>query len=56
MVAGIRSHIEELQSQLREYEGLKAGVQKLRMTSFSDLPNRRRRCPPRGRTVLDGPL
>lgn len=38
MASGIRSHIGELQSQLREYEKLKAGVKRLRMRSFTDLP------------------
>lgn len=38
MVAGIQSDIGELRSQLREYEKLKAGVRRLRMESFTDLP------------------
>jgi HTH-type transcriptional regulator/antitoxin HigA len=37
MAAGLRSHIEDLESQLREYEELKAGVQELPMKSFADL-------------------
>jgi len=38
MVAGIRSHIEELEEQLRVYERLKKGVPTLPIKSFADLP------------------
>jgi ribosome-binding protein aMBF1 (putative translation factor) len=38
MVAGIRSHIEELQEQLRAYDKLKKGVKRLPIKSFADLP------------------
>ena len=38
MVAGIGSHIGELEARLREYENLKKGVRKLPIKSFADLP------------------